>query len=74
MHETATDAYVISGRGMMKTDCNASLTDWKRKVCHMQYKDEKAKFAMRFMEDEEPKGRHSTVVLAHIRTRLMEIM
>ncbi|WP_257882138.1 hypothetical protein [Prevotella histicola] len=40
----------------------------------MQYKDEKAKIPMRFMEDEEPKGRHSTVVLAHIRTRLMEIM
>ena len=29
---------------------------------------------MRFMEDEEPKGRHSIVVLPHIRTRLMEIM
>lgn len=40
----------------------------------MQYKDEKAKIAMRFMADEEAKGRHSTVVLAHIRTRLMEIM
>ena len=48
----------------MKTDCNALLTDWKRKVCHMQYKDEKAKIAMRFMEDEEPKGRHSTVVFS----------
>ena len=55
-----TDAYVISGRGMMKTFCIASLTDWKRKVCHMQYKDEKAKIAMRFIEDEEPKGCHST--------------
>ena len=74
MHETATDAYVISGREVMKTDCNASLTDLKWKVCHMQYKDEKAKIAMRFMEDEEPKGRHSTVILALIRTRLMEIM
>lgn len=74
MHETVTDAYVISGREVMKTDCNASRTDWKRKVCHMQYKDEKSKIAMRFMEDEEPKGHHSTVVLAHIRTRLMEIM
>lgn len=74
MHETATDAYAISGREVMKTDCNASLTDWKRKVCHMQYKDEKAKIAMRFMADEEAKGRHSTVVLAYIRTRLMEIM
>lgn len=74
MHETATDAYVISGREVMKTFCIASLTDWKRKVCHMQYKDEKAKIAMRFIEDEEPKGCHSTVVLAHIRTRLMEIM
>lgn len=40
----------------------------------MQYKDEKAKIAMRFIEAEELKGRHSTVVLAHIRTRLMEIM
>ncbi|MBF1419092.1 MAG: hypothetical protein HXN39_03965 [Prevotella histicola] len=30
----------------------------------MQYKDEKAKIAMRFMEDEEPKGRHSTVVFS----------
>ena len=64
MHETATDAYAISGREVMKIDCNASLTDWKRKVCHMQYKDEKAKIAMRFMEDEEPKGRHSTVVFS----------
>lgn len=74
MHETVTDAYVISGREVMKTDCNASLTDWKRKVCHMQYKDEKAKIPMRFIEAEEPKGCHSIVVLAHIRTRLMEIM
>jgi len=74
VHETATDAYVISGREVMKTFCNALLTDWKRKVCHMQYKDEKAKIAMCFMEDEAPKGRLSTVVLAHIRTRLMEIM
>jgi len=29
VHETVTDAYVISGRGLMKTDCNALLTDWK---------------------------------------------
>jgi len=29
VHETATDAYVISGREVMKTDCNASLTDLK---------------------------------------------
>ncbi|WP_262499709.1 hypothetical protein [Prevotella histicola] len=40
----------------------------------MQYKDEKAKIAMRFIEAEELKGRHSIVVLPHIRTRLMEIM
>lgn len=40
----------------------------------MQYKDEKAKIAMRFMADEEAKGGRSTVILAHIRTRLMEIM
>ena len=74
MHETVTDAYAISGGGMMKTDCIALLTDWKRKVCHMQYKDEKAKIPMRFMADEEAKGRHSTVILALIRTHLMEIM
>ncbi len=69
MHETVTDTYVISGRGMIKTDCNALLTDWKRKVCHMQYKDEKAKIAMRFMADEEAKRRRSAVVLALIHTR-----
>ncbi|WP_449031393.1 hypothetical protein [Prevotella histicola] len=54
---------------MIKTDCNALLTDWKRKVCHMQYKDEKAKIAMRFMADEEAKRRRSAVVLALIHTR-----
>jgi hypothetical protein len=40
----------------------------------MQCKDEKAKIPMRFMADEEAKGRHSTVILALIRTHLMEIM